>query len=95
MKARPSAHTSYKHWYILTVVNGGGISCLTAVRKPFREEAKAYSKKLESECEILRFERIPAVKAYALLRAFSPCKGYGDVRRSISKVLSYVEGVSK
>lgn len=95
MKKAPSAHTPYKHWYVLTVANGGGISCLTAVRKPFKDEARAYSKKLESECEILRFERIPAVRAYALLRAFAPCKAYGDVRRSISKALSFAEGVAR
>lgn len=95
MKKAPSAHTPYKHWYVLTVANGGGISCLTAVRKPFWAEAKAYSKKLKANCEILRFERIPAVKAYGLLRAFISCKPYGDVRPSISKALSYAEGVSK
>lgn len=88
-KTPPRAHTPHKHWYILVC---SGCETLTAVRKPFQAEAKAYSKELRRDCIVLRFERIPAVKAYAMLRAFAPCKPYGEIRRSISKALSYVRG---
>lgn len=88
-KTPPRAHTPRKHWYVLGC---SGCETLTAVRKPFQTEAKVYSKKLRHECTVLRFERIPAAEAYAMLRAFAPCKPYGEIRRSISKALSIARG---
>lgn len=85
----PPTRAPKKHWYLFGV---NGVQTLTAVRGSFKAEAEAYAKLIEKHCIIIRFERIPAVKAYALLRAFAPMKPYGEIRAAICKTLRYAKG---
>lgn len=91
MKTKVSPkRTPRKHWYLFGC---NGCQTLTAVRRPYKAEAEAYARLLQKHCIVLRFERIPAVKAYSLLRAFVSMKSYGEIRANICKALNYAGAV--
>lgn len=81
----PPKKNHYKHWYVFGAYPA---QTLVNVRKASWNYAEFLSEELALTKSCITFKRVPAVRAYALLRSGVVSRGFSAVRSDLVHILA-------